>query len=342
MSLSPSVLHHALCDALEAELAFTADDPSAWRRRLRAELSRLLGLQHIPPNPTPRAPRRLWARTIGGHAVEKLVLSSEPGVEVPAYLAIPAGVPPPHRVMICLQGHTSGMHNSLGLTQDESHEVEIEGGRDYARQALARGWAALCIEQRSLGERAEREQERVSFHNSCHDAAMHALLLGRTLLGERVYDVDRALDHVATRPELDSSRIGIMGNSGGGTVAIWAGALLDRIGFVMPSCSLCSFRASLMSIYHCADNYVPGILRVCELADVAGLVAPRPLCAVTGTSDPIFPLDGVRECFAALERIYAAHGAADRAELVIGPEGHRFYPELAWPVADRLLASAWG
>ena len=332
MDRSPSRVHRALIDAAERRLRFRAGDVSAWQQELRAELSRSTGLSAMPA-PGPLRPELLWRR--GG--VEKLSFWAEPHANVPAYLMLPEGTPP-FPVMICLQGHSSGMHNSVALDfDDETRSIEVEGGRDFARQCVAHGFAALCIEQRAFGERREAAQERVNLYNPCHDAAMHALALGRTLLGERVYDVARALDLIATRPELDAARVGVMGNSGGGTVAIWAAALLPRIAFAMPSCALCSFRHSLMSVYHCTDNYVPGILSLAGMADVAGLIAPRPLVAVTGAEDPLFPLAGVRECFDEVREVYRALGAEERVELVVGPEGHRFYPELGWPRAVALF-----
>ena len=161
---------------------------------------------------------------------------------------------------------------------------------------------------------------------------MHALMLGRTLIGERVFDVDRGLDYLATRDDVDWSRVGVMGQSGGGTVSMFAAALLPRVRFAMPSCSFCTFRDSIMSIYHCADNYVPGLLRYAEMADVMGLFAPKPVVLVAGERDDIFPIQATRRAFADLEAIYEAAGAAGRCHLVVGSGGHRFYAEEAWPV----------
>jgi hypothetical protein len=85
-----------------------------------------------------------------------------------------------------------------------------------------------------------------------------------------------------------------------------------------------------MSIYHCADNYVPRLLQWAESADVVGLFAPKPIVLVAGATDPIFPIDGVREAFAAVQAIYTAAGAEDRCALVVGDGGHRFYEDLGW------------
>ena len=93
-----------------------------------------------------------------------------------------------------------------------------------------------------------------------------------------------------------------------------------------------------MSIYHCADNYVPGLLNYAEMYDVMGLFAPKPVVIVAGKDDEIFPLHAVRAAFKRLRRIYDNCGAAENCHLVEGGEGHRFYADLAWPVMLREIA----
>jgi dienelactone hydrolase len=169
---------------------------------------------------------------------------------------------------------------------------------------------------------------------------MQALLLGRTLLAQRVFDVDRGIDYLARRGDADMHRLGVMGNSGGGTTTLFSAALLPRVRLAMPSCYFCTFRDSIMSMYHCVCNYVPGLLRYAEMADIMGLFAPKPLVIVAGERDPIFPIAGVRESFKKLKAIYRAAGAADRCHLVVGPGGHRFYAARAWPQMQRELGRA--
>lgn len=334
--LSPSECHERLLRQPPL-LGFRGQPIGPWRRALRARLKALLGWGLMPP-PGPLRVRSLWRRELPQGTVEKILFRSEPGADVPAYACVPRGARGRLPWVICLQGHSTGMHNSIGFDAAEQGPLAVEGDRDFALGCMERGVAALAIEQRSLGERREAKQARVSYHNACHDAAMRALMLGRTLLGERVYDVARGLDYLHTRRDVDRARIGAMGNSGGGAVALYAGALLPGLRFLMPSCCVCTYRASLLSIHHCSDNYVPGLARVAELADVLGLFAPRPLVVVAGQSDPIFPLSGVQAAFRQLRRIYRAAGAPDACRLVVGPEGHRFYAELGWREADTLWA----
>ena len=129
--------------------------------------------------------------------------------------------------------------------------------------------------------------------------------------------------------------IGVMGNSGGGTISVFAAALLPRLAVAMPSCYFCTFRDSIMSIYHCMDNYIPGLLKVAEMSDIMGLFAPKPVVIVAGRDDNIFPIQATRRAFRELRRIYAACGAGGRCHLVVGSGGHRFYADDAWPVMLR-------
>jgi dienelactone hydrolase len=334
--LSPSVHHRWLMNGTVQALAYRGGDVTAWQRRLRRKLRILVG--DWPRTRVPLNVRSLWKRPHELGMIEKIVFTSEPFADVPAYVCLPRSAAPPYTFMICLQGHSTGMHVSLGVSRDdETKPAPADGDRDYALGCMARGVAALCIEQRSFGERREQTQKQISPHG-CHDATMQALMLGRTLIGERVYDVDRAMDYLASRGDADMKRIGVMGNSGGGTISMFSAALLPRLSFAMPSCYFCTFRDSIMSIYHCADNYVPGLLRYAEMADVMGLFAPRPVVIVAGRQDDIFPIAGARKGFAKLRAIYRAAGAADRCHLVVGPDGHRFYADLAWPVLQRELA----
>ena len=152
----------------------------------------------------------------------------------------------------------------------------------------------------------------------------------------RFFSPPSAIDALSEFPEIDPERIGCMGNSGGGTITYFTTCLDERIGIAMPSCYVCTFRDSVASIDHCTDNYIPGILRHFEMADLAGLIAPRPLIVVAGREDPIFPISGVEETFDTIQQIYSAAGVPDRCRLIIGEGGHRFYAAHSWPVFREL------
>ncbi len=317
----------------------TGKDLVAWQRKLRKKFTQLLGLDVLlAQEKCNLRPRTVWRREHELGTIEKVVFTSEPFADVPAFVCLPKDAQPPYTFFICLQGHSTGMHNSIGVDRDDNTKpIKVEGDRDFALGCMKRGLAAIAIEQRSFGERREQVQSHISTYNTCHDAAMHALMLGRTLAAERVYDVERTIDYLASRGDADMNRVGVMGNSGGGTISLFAAATLKRIAWVMPSCYFCTFRDSIMSIYHCGDNYVPHLYQWAEMSDIAGLVAPRPVVMVAGQEDEIFPIKATKRAFKALQSIYAAAEARRNCQLVVGPEGHRFYADLAWPRMLRYL-----
>jgi hypothetical protein len=128
-----------------------------------------------------------------------------------------------------------------------------------------------------------------------------------------------------------------MGNSGGGTATFYTACLEHRFDGFMPSCALCTYRDSIIDLHHCTCNYIPRIAEYFDMGDLAILIAPKKLVVVCGKDDNIFPLEGVREEFEIIQKLYSAFGAEESCALVIGDEGHRFYADMAWPVMHRLL-----
>ncbi|MBN1942464.1 MAG: acetylxylan esterase, partial [Phycisphaerae bacterium] len=311
---------------------FDGGDFKTWRRRLRKKIAELTGFEAMP-KPNERCKlntQTLWTREHKFGRLEKIAFRAEPGADVVGYVCLPKKASPPYHWFICVQGHSTGMHNSIAVDLKTNRKtIQIPGDRDFGLGCMKRGIAALCIEQRAFGEREEAEIKHRA-PRRCHDAVMHALMLGRTLLGERVFDVDRAIDYLMTRDDVNPKTIGVMGNSGGGTTSLFSAALLDRLQLCMPSGYFCTFRDSIMAMYHCECNYVPNLLQFAEMADVMGLFAPRPVVIVNGKTDPIFPLHAARSEFRRLKKMYRAAGAAEHCHHVIGGGGHRFYAKPAW------------
>jgi hypothetical protein len=311
------------------ELSFSSDTEFAdWQQRLRVRLREMLVLP--ADSPLPLEAERTPESETDSYTTDRIRFVAEPGEVVPGFLLRPKIGRAPFPVMICLQGHTPGMHLSLGRANSESEVALLEGGRDIALQAVANGWAALVIEQRAFGERARP-------NTRCNDAALHALLWGRPLLGGRVFDVQRALDFIALQPDLDSQRIGCLGNSTGGTVSFYAACVDSRIALAVVSCSFCSLEDSWLSLPHCACGYLPGLARVADLPDCAGLIAPRRLLIVAGKQDKLARFEGVQRGFERTRQIFQSIGCENHVRFVAGEGGHQFYPELAWPVIGEMM-----
>jgi len=315
--------------------AFRKDETEAfptWQEKARARLAQLLGLPKRECEPNFRIE---WINEEDPSQTEiRFAFESESDITVGCHLLLPKGLKAEKLpLVICLQGHSTGMHISLGHAKFPGDEDTISGGdRDFARQVISRGQAALVLDQRGMGERGGTKNGP-----ACHQYVMQALLLGETLLGGRCHDVSRTIDMILAHfPQIDASRIAIMGNSGGGTTSVYAAALDTRIAAAMPSCAFSGFLPSIGAQYHCACNYVPGIANDFDMGDIAGLIAPRPLVIVNGAEDPIFPVASAREQFAITKNLYAQADASLLLRHVIGSEGHRFYAEIGWKAFDEV------
>lgn len=305
-----------------------------WRDRCRAKLWELLGMDTFAPC------EPVFEITEDGMLGENrhihFTLQTEEGYFTHCDLLLPPNPSGPLPLCVCLQGHSKGAHISLGLPKYPGDEEIIKGGdRDFAPRAVKEGFAALAVEQRAFGLCGGTEHGP-----ACERPAMTALLMGRTLVGERVWDIMRILDavelHFADTVTLKGSVL--MGNSGGGTATFYTACLEHRFDGFMPSCAISTYHDSIIALHHCTCNYIPGIARYFDMGDLAILIAPKKLVVVSGAHDEIFPLHGVRKMFSIMQELYAASGAEDACALVVGAEGHRFYADDAWPVMHRLLA----
>ena len=303
-----------------------------WQAAAREKLQLLLGMDRMEK--VPALPEIEYTEKIDGATEIKFTFQSEDGYRVPCHLLLPEGVENPP-VMICLQGHSKGMHISLGRPIYPGDEVTISGGdRDFCVRAVREGFAAIALEQRSFGQCGGSEKGP-----QCLESAMTSLLMGRTTIGERVWDVMRLIDvledHFADK--VDTTTICCMGNSGGGTATAYVAALEDRIRLAMPSCAMCTYRDSIAAMKHCSCNYVPHIAEFFDMGDLLAMAYPKRYVQVNGAEDDIFPIWGAREVFENGRAAYAAMGKADRCVHVIGDGGHRFYADLSWPVVHKLL-----
>lgn len=310
---------------------------TSWQAAVRRELATVLGVPAIrAAGSCDLEPERLETVVRDGYERQQWRVRTEPEVRVPFYLLVPEDREPPYPVVLAIHGHCEdGKELTVGNVDDDRAEI-TEERRDFARQAVRQGYAALAPDMRAFGELAGPEPEAEGYR-SCTRLQKTAQLFGRTLAGERTWDVLRLLDFVEREPALDDDRIAITGHSGGAAVSLFAAALDERLATVTLNAYFCTFEDSIVAIDHCECNYVPEILRVGEMWDIAGAIAPRPVAIVTGEKDPIFPVEGTRHAFSRLQEIYRNRGAGTACELSVGSGAHRYYPDDVWPVVEAHL-----
>ena len=333
--------HELLIDKMHPELSFyNQKDFELWKNQLKAKFIELSGFDLIANNSCEPQFNIVSQTQKDGYKQIRFEFYSEVGEKVPCYVLIPDGDKEKYPVAITQQGHSPGFHISVGEFKNEQEKKDF-GNSDFAVQAVRRGFIALAIENRGMGERMAT---RVSRESSviCRFASVTALALGRTLIAERVWDVMRAIDMLSHFSQCDLDKILITGNSGGGTLSYYAACLDERIKLSVPSCAFSPYKTSILDIIHCNCNYIPSAYRYFEMQDLAALIAPRRLIAVNGEKDDIFPAEGVKEGFKTIQTIYESCGVDDRCSLTITPMDHYWCEDIVWEaIMDATKQMGW-
>lgn len=321
-----------LIQGVTPSMSYDGGDFQEWKAAARSKLSQLLGMDKFKRvNPEFNVE---YKKKIDGATEIRFTYQSEAGYRVPCHLLLPDGVKKPP-LMICIQGHSKGMHISLGRPKFEGDEKSInEGDRDFCIRAIKEGFAAISLEQRNFGECGGDENGP-----KCYESTMTALLMGRTTVGERIWDISRLIDVIEEEfsDEINTEKICCMGNSGGGTSTVYLSALEDRITLAMPSCAMCTFKDSIGAMTHCSCNYVPAVAQYFDMNDLMAMAYPKYFIQVSGINDPIFPFFGAKEVFEKGRQLYEALDNASRCTLVEGNGGHRFYADDAWPIVHKYI-----
>jgi dienelactone hydrolase len=328
-------------DAITPALHFAETNANAARRWQRTARQRLIDrLGGFPATRTALRPEVLERRDFGTYLRERIVFQTRDNLSAVGYLLLPADRPRPLPAIVCFSGHGRGVDDLLGIAPDGTQQPTRGAGyaKEYALQCVEHGYATFAVEQLGFGARRDSAARNAGpSENSCRPAACAALLFGQTMIGLRAWDAMRAIDYLATRWEIDMRRVATLGASGGGTTSLFTAALDDRVRAGVVSAYFNTFRDSIVSISHCPDNYVPGLVRDMEMSDVAGLVAPRGLFIESGRRDRIFPIDGSERALDHVRQIYRTLGAPDRLGYEIHEGGHEFHGAGAFEFLGRRM-----
>lgn len=293
----------------------------SWREQLKRQFTEDLG--GFPSSPASLDVRQIEQVACEGYIRERVEYTTYAGMRVPAYVLTPttAGAVDNGRVskrlsaVIACHGHGYGSREIVGLSpEDESILDRPTYQKNFAVELVRRGFVVIAPEILGFGDRRMKEEFDQNKHSSCDSVSTYLLHMGLTMSGLRVYDTMRAIDYLQTRDDVNPERIGCMGISGGGLIASFTSALDERIKSVVVSGFINSFKASILGMHHCVDNYIPGLGRHAESADITGLIAPRPLLMEAGTKDPIFPIAASIEAYEQIHKVYALLGEQSKLD----------------------------
>jgi dienelactone hydrolase len=303
----------------------------------RARLLRLLG--QTPAAPPPLEPQTIESVDLGDVVREKVTYAVERGERVPAFVFIPKGAAA--RRPAILAHHQHGGQFEVG----KDGPAGLGGAPDqhYAIELARRGYVTIAPDALCFGERQDPAGKLKGAGYERFEA-LHRITEGKTLQGKYVWDARRALDYLETRPEVDATRLGMIGHSLGGQQTLFTTALDTRIKAAVSSCGFGSLRTLERDrILHNFALFVPELASHGDYGAVLALIAPRPFLVAARSQDPIFPMEGIEETVAAGRRAYEAAAAGDRLGTFYEPGPHQFSPalrEAAYAWLDRWLASA--
>ena len=262
----------------------------------------------------------LNARVVGqgageGFRYEKVIYESRPNFFVTAVLYLP---------------DTEGPYPAVLVPCGHSNNGKAAEAYQLACILLARhGIAAFCYDPIGQGERRHYLDEQgkpnvsTTVEHTIFDVG--AILTGTSIAQYRIWDGMRGIDYLQSRPEIIPDKIGVTGNSGGGTLSSYIMALDKRVAVAAPSCYLTSWKRLLETIgpQDGEQNIFGQLKQGLDHADFIHLRAPKPTLMLTATQD-FFDIEGSWNTFREAKRIYTRFGVPEQVSLVETDEKHGF------------------
>ncbi len=294
-----------------------------WKKESLVNLRRLLGEY---PDRVPLNPIVLEERVEGELIVVKVRISTDEYSDVPALIMRRKDLDPDvqHPAILCIHGHGhQGKDSVAGNVAIPGVSEDLAAMKnDYGRSMALEGFITLMPDLRGFGE---RHGEDYPDRDRCNVNFLKGAMLGIFPLTLNIWDMMCCLDYLATLPGVDPERIGAMGLSFGGTMTTFLAALdhrvkaADIIGYINPFYEFAIKRANF-----CGSQMVPFLFKYFDTADIAGLIAPRPLLLEMGKEDLCFLYTDQRKGHEQLARVY--RGAGSESLLVVDDHsgGHEY------------------
>jgi len=305
-----------LAERARAVARLTGPEEVAKRRQYVRE--RMIAAVGGLPERTPLNARVVGALERDDYRVEKVIFESQPRFYVTASLYLPKKGQPPYPAILYPLGHESGAKAHLAWQQTLGSLAK-------------KGFVGLAWDPVGQGERIQLWDEDLKASKVGGSTTEHTiqgiqcLLVGDNLARYTIWDGIRALDYLLSRKEVDPARVGVTGNSGGGTHTAYLAALEDRLHVAAPSCYLTSWGQLLRSIGpQDAEQCLPPWLEAgLDHADFVHAFAPRPYLMLSAIRD-FFSITGARQTAAEARRVYKLLGAPEKFDQFEADDGHGY------------------
>ncbi|HTQ11050.1 MAG TPA: prolyl oligopeptidase family serine peptidase, partial [Fimbriimonadaceae bacterium] len=274
--------------------AGTREEHEARKTTDRKILLQALGLDPMPPK-TPLNARITGVIQRKGYRIEKIVFESRPGFPVTGHIYVP-DAPPGRKFPVIMNPHGHWVHKKMEPTVQ--YRLIFEA---------LHGYLAMIIDSPGESWEGGNLVER-RYAGSHWDFSLVAGSM--TANNAYIWDLIRAMDYLETRPDADMSRAGITGASGGGMATLYAFAVDNRYKCAVPVVYASSYQvgAEVHTTSGCECNYVPGVVRIGDRADVLAIRAPAPVFCIGATVDNDFPPEGTVLTGKKLKKIWDLYG----------------------------------
>ncbi len=305
----------------ERDALLTRDD--VFRRQEYVRRAFLEGIGGVPPSDTPLHPVVTGTLRFEGFRVEKIIFQSRPKTYVTANLYVPDGRSGPGPAVLFLCGHKK--------LAKHSGEYQI-----VCRSLVRAGFVVLAMDPVGQGERfsyyrADLRAETVDWGTYEHDyVGAQCAAVGDSLARYFLHDAMRAVDYMATRPEVDPLAIAVTGNSGGGTQTSLMMLADSRIAAAAPATFLMNRETyQRAGGAQDAEQIWPGFTQAgLDHEDIVLSMAPRPVL-ILAVDDDFFPVEGTRRTYERSRRIYGILGKPDCIDFYTDQSAHAYTRNMA-------------
>ena len=334
-------------------------DLDAWRDKAHSHLLERLAQPDTGgvPHATVRA-----QYTFDGLHVEELSWQLPYGPPTEAIFLKPAAASGKLPAVVALHDHGGNKYlgsRKIARTSADVHPVALDhqatsyGSTAWANQLAKRGYAVLVPDAFAFASRRVRlsdvpesirgglsdadpeNPEHIAAYNqwaSAHESILAKSLFsaGTTWPGVFSAEDQRALDVLCARPDVDSSRVGCGGLSGGGLRTVFLAGLDSRIRCAVCAGMMTTWRDYLLNRSHTHTwmCYVPLLPPELDYPEILGLRVPLPTLVLNNIDDSLFTLPEMQRADQILSDVYHKAQAEDRYRCTYYPGPHKFEPDM--------------
>lgn len=298
----------------------TQEDWLKGKEEMRRQYLEMLGLWPLPVK-TPLKPQITGIVDAGDFLVEKVHFQSFPGLYVTGNLYRPKNQKGKIPAILYVCGHGNVVQQEIV----DGKKIQVSYGSKVHYQYhpvwfAQNGYVCLALDTLQLGEIQ-------GIHHGTYNRGMWWWQsLGYTPAGVECWNAMRALDYLQSREEVDGSKLGVTGRSGGGATSWWIAAADERIQCAAPVAGIADLHAHLVKgvaprfkkgviTGHCDCMFFINLYQW-DFTQLIALCSPRPVLLGNSDADPIFPVPGYRRMAEEVKKIYALQGAEGKFDLL--------------------------